>query len=133
MVKNRDFIKSQKILRLSTIDSQGNPHIIPVWFDYINGKFYIGTNTRTVKARNIKKNPKVSFCIDVGIKSPNIFGIMGIGRARLILEDKHVQLLAKKILRRYFKSLKNKSARQLLSYTDCIIEIIPKKLTSWKF
>ena len=132
-MKNNDFIKSQKILRLATIDSKGNPHIIPVWYDYINGKFYIGTNTRTTKARNIRKNPRVSFCIDVGIKSPDIFGIMGIGRARLILEDKHVQLVAKKILRRYFKSLKNKSAQQLLNDTDCIIEIIPKKLTSWKF
>jgi general stress protein 26 len=130
---NSDFIRSQKILRLATIDSQGNPHIIPVWYDYINGKFYIGTNTRTMKARNIKKNPRVSFCVDVGIKSPDIFGIMGIGRARLILENKRVQLVAKKILLRYFKSLKNKSTQQLLNDTDCIIEIIPKKLTSWKF
>lgn len=132
-MKNKDFIRSQRILRLATIDPQGNPHIIPVWYDYINGKFYIGTNTRTIKARNVKENPRVSFCIDVGIKSPDIFGIMGIGRARLILENKRVRLVAKKILLRYFKSLKNKSAQRLLNDTDCIIEIIPKKLTSWKF
>lgn len=132
-MKNSDFIKSQKILRLATIDPQGNPHIVPVWYDYINGKFYVGTNTRTVKAKNVRKNPKVSFCVDVGINSPDIFGIMGIGRARLILENKLVQSIAKKILRRYFKNLKNKSAQQLLKDTDCIIEIIPKKLTTWKF
>jgi len=132
-MKNNEFIKTQKILRLATIDSKGNPHIIPVWYDYINGKFYIGTNTRTTKARNIKKNPRVSFCIDVGIKSPDIFGTMGIGRAKLILENKRVKQVAKKILLRYFKSLKNKSAQQLLDDTDCIIEITPKKLTSWKF
>ena len=132
-MKNKEFIKTQKILRLASIDPNGNPHIVPVWYDYINGKFYIGTNTRTAKARNIKKNPRVSFCIDVGIKSPGIFGAMGIGRARLILENKRVQLVAKKILLRYFKSLKNKSAQQLLDDTNCIIEITPKKLTSWKF
>jgi general stress protein 26 len=132
-MKNEDFIKSQKILRLATIDPKGNLHVIPVWYDYVNGKFYIGTNTRTTKAKNVKKNPKVSFCIDIGIKSPDIFGIMGIGRARLILENRRVQLVAKKILLRYFKSLKNKSAQQLLDDTDCIIEITPKKLTSWKF
>ena len=132
-MKSKDFIKSQKILRLATIDPQGNPHIVPVWYDYINGKFYIGTNTRTKKAKNVKKNPKVSFLIDVGIKSPNIFGIMGIGIAKIIVENKRVQRVAKKILLRYFKSLKNISAQQLLNDTDCIIEIIPKKLTSWKF
>ena len=132
-MKNESFIKSQKILRLATIDHVGNPHIVPVWYDYINGKFYIGTNTRTTKAKNVKKNSKVSFCIDIGINSPDIFGIMGIGKAQLILENKHVKTIAKKILHRYFKSLKNKSAQHLLNDTDCIIEIAPKKLTSWKF
>jgi general stress protein 26 len=132
-MKNSDFIRSQKILRLATIDHQGNPHIVPVWYDCINGKFYVGTNTRTVKAKNVRNNPKVSFCVDRGINSPDIFGIMGIGRARLILENKRVQSIAKKILCRYFKSLKNKSAQQLLKDTDCVIEIIPKKLITWKF
>ncbi len=132
-MKDENFIKEQKILRIATIDDSGNPHIVPVWYSYINNKFYIGTNTKTTKAKNIKHNPKVSFCIDVGINSPEIFGIMGTGKARLILENKSVKLFARKILLRYFKSLKNKSAQYLLKDTNCVIEIVPKKMVSWKF
>lgn len=132
-MKVNDFIKTQKILRIATIDIKGNPHIVPVWYNYESDKFYIGTNTRTIKAKNVKQNPKVSFCIDVGINSPEIFGVMGIGRARLILEDNRVRSVAKKILLRYFKSLRNKSAQKLLKDTDCVIEIIPKKISTWKF
>lgn len=132
-MKAEDFIRTQKILRIATIDAKGNPHIVPVWYNYESDKFYIGTNTRTKKAKNVKQNTKVSFCIDTGINSPEIFGVMGIGKARLILENRHVKLVAKKILLRYFKSLKNKSAQQLLKDTDCIIEIMPKKITTWKF
>ena len=132
-MKYEKFIKNQKILRIATVDSRGNPHIVPVWYSYSSNKFYIGTNTRTVKARNVKCNPKISFCIDVGINSPEIFGVMGIGNARLIIEKRLVKSIAKKILRRYFKSLKNKSAQQLLNDTDCVIEIIPKKMSVWKF
>ena len=132
-MKSREFLKSQKMLRLATIDSSGNPHIVPVWYMYANEKFYIGTNTKTKKVRNIKKNPKVSFCVDTGIKSPYIFGVMGIGRAKLILKTDRVESLAKKIMLRYFKNLKNQSAQQLLNQTDCIIEIIPKKITDWKY
>lgn len=132
-MKVNDFIKTQKILRIATIDTRGNPHIVPVWYNYESDKFYIGTNTRTIKAKNVKQNPKVSFCIDVGINSPEIFGVMGIGKARLILEDNRVRAVAKKILLRYFKSLKNKSAQKLLKDTDCIIEITPKKTTTWEF
>lgn len=132
-MKDEKFILAQKILRIATVDPKGNPHIVPVWYSYASKKFYIGTNTRTVKAKNIKHNSKVSFCIDVGINSPGIFGVMGIGKAKLILENRRVKSIAKKILRRYFKNLENKSAQHLLRDTDCIIEIMPKKMTAWKF
>ncbi len=132
-MKNEKFLKSQKILRLATIDPFGDPHIVPVWYMYTNGKFYVGTNTKTQKAKNIKKNSKVSFCIDIGVRSPDIVGVMGTGRARIILKTNIVQSLARKIMLRYFKSLKNKSAQQLLGQTDCIIEIVPKKVTDWKY
>jgi hypothetical protein len=58
---------------------------------------------------------------------------MGIGKAKLLLEQKKVELLAKKILLRYFKNLKSQSAQQLLNETDCIIEIIPSRITIWKY
>ena len=38
-----------------------------------------------------------------------------------------VKTIAKKILLKYFKTLKNKSAKELLDDTDCVIEIIPQK------
>ncbi len=132
-MKGEKFIKTQKILRIATVDSNGNPHIVPVWYGYTGNKFYIGTNTRTAKAKHIRQNPRVSFCVDVGINAPNIFGVMGIGRAKLILDDKHVKSIAKKILLRYFKNLATRSAQSLLRDTDCIIEITPKKTTAWKF
>ncbi len=132
-MKTSEFLKSQKILRLATIDSKNNPHIVPVWYEFRNKKFYVGTNTRTMKAKNIKKNPKVSFCVDVGVKSPDIFGVMCIGKARLILERNQVSFIAKRILKRYFKNLKVKSDQELLDDTNCIIEILPRKTTVWKF
>jgi nitroimidazol reductase NimA-like FMN-containing flavoprotein (pyridoxamine 5'-phosphate oxidase superfamily) len=132
-MKSREFFKSQKILRLATISPSGSPHIVPVWYRYTNGKFYVGTNTRTEKAKNIKNNSRVSFCIDTGIRSPDIFGVMGVGRARLIVKPNRVQHLAEKILLRYFASMKNQSAQKLLEQTDCIIEIIPKKTRTWKY
>jgi len=131
-MKKAEFIKSQKILRLASVDKKGSPHIVPVWYLYKNGNFYVGTNTSTKKAKNVRKNPKVSFCIDLGVHSP-IIGVMGIGNAKLILRKNDVSRIAKKILLRYFKRLNNKSAQELLSQTDCIIEIIPKKITAWKF
>jgi len=133
MNKRDEFLKSQKVLRLATIDKNKTPHIAPVWYMYSRKKIYIGTNTRTKKAKNTKRNKHVGFCVDVGINAPNIYGVMGQGDANLILENNKVKIIAKKILLKYFKTLENKSAKELLEDTDCIIEIIPKKFSVWSY
>ncbi len=133
MNKKDEFLKSQKILRLATIGKNKTPHIVPVWYIYDRKKIYIGTNTKTQKAKNVKKNKRTSYCVDVGINAPNIYGVMGQGNANLILEEKKVEIIAKKILLRYFKTLNNKSAKELLADTDCIIEIIPEKTSVWNY
>jgi hypothetical protein len=58
---------------------------------------------------------------------------MGKGTAKLIKEKNKVLRIEKRILLRYFKTLNNKSARELIDDTDCIIEIVPKKYSVWKY
>ena len=133
MSKLIKFLKKEKILHLATIDDQNRPHIVPVWYLYSARKIYVGTNTRTQKVKNIKVHKKVSFCVDVGINAPDIFGVMGKGTAKLLKEKLTVNKIAKKILLRYFKSLENKSSKELLEDTNCIIEILPKEFSNWKY
>ena len=133
MNKRDEFLKIQKILRLSTIDKSNFPHITPVWYMFNDEKIYIGTNTKNQKIKNIEKNNHVSFCVDVGVNSPDIYGVMGQGIANIILELPKVRTIAEKILLKYFKTLENKSAKELLEDTNCIIEIIPQKYSKWNY
>ena len=133
MNKRDEFLKTQKILRLSTIGKNNFPHITPVWYMFSGKKIYIGTDTKSQKIKNIQKNNHVSFCVDVGVNSPDIYGVMGQGIANLILEMPKTKTIAKKILLKYFKTLENESAKKLLDDTDCIIEIIPQKISTWNY
>ena len=58
---------------------------------------------------------------------------MSKGIANIIVEMPKTKTIAKKILLKYFKTLENKSAKQLLEDTDCIIEIIPEKFSIWSY
>ena len=126
MLKRDEFLKKQKVLRLATLDKNGNPHVVPVWYLFNSKKLYIGTNSKTEKAKNVKNNSKVSFCVDVGINSPDIFGVMGRGDTKLIMEKNKVSRIEKTILLRYFKTLNNKSAKELL-------EITPNEYSVWEY
>ena len=69
----------------------------------------------------------------MGVNSPDIYGVMGQGIANIISEMPKTKTIAKKILLKYFKTLENESAKKLLDDTDCIIEIIPQKISVWDY
>ncbi len=58
---------------------------------------------------------------------------MSKGTASIIVEMPKTKTIAKKILLKYFKTMENKSAKELLDDTDCIIEIIPEKFSIWSY
>ena len=127
------FLKEQKILRLSTIDPNGIPHVVPVWYRYDKKKIQIGTNSKTIKIKNLEKNRNVAFCVDIGVNAPDIYGVMGSGKAKLRDDKDIVSKIAKEILSRYFEDINNKSAQELLEDTDRIIEIIPERISKWHY
>ena len=127
------FLRDQKILRLATVGARGVPHVVPVWYLYSGKKFYVGTNSRTVKAKNVHRSGRAAFCVDEGINSP-IRGVAGHGRARLIQDGGTVRRLATRILQRYFETILDDSAQELLEDTDCIIEIVPEgAFSKWRY
>lgn len=131
MSRQDEFLESQKILRLSTILPDGTPHIVPVWYIYMDKKLYVGTNTTTTKAKNIARDGRVGFCIDEGVRSP-IYGVAGSGTADLISDPAEIKEIAVKILHRYMGTI-DESGQEILDNTDCIIRITPTKTTEWSY
>ena len=133
MVRRDEFLRSQKILRLATAGPDRTPHIVPVWYLYSAKKFYIGTSTKTRKAKNVAGNGRVSICVDDGVDAPGIYGVMGQGNAVTITDASKVRRLAVKILSKYSIPLEGRSAKELLDATDCIIEVVPDRLVTWSY
>jgi len=50
--------------KISTIRSDGRPHIVPILFIWENKKIFFLTLGTSIKAKNIINNSKVSFCTD---------------------------------------------------------------------
>ena len=119
-----------RVLRLAT-SGPGGPHVVPVWYMHEGGAVYVGTGSKTEKARNVERDPRVSFCVDEGVMPP-IRGLMWRGRAELIRRPESDEL-AKRILLRYYDSLESGAAKELLEDTDCVIRIRPEKTSEWKY
>jgi PPOX class probable F420-dependent enzyme len=51
---------------LATVRPGGRPHLVPVWFVVEGGRWYICTAPESVKARNLRANPRVALALEDG-------------------------------------------------------------------
>jgi len=50
--------------KLATVREDGRPHLAPIWFDMDGEVIVFMTNENTVKGRNIRRDSRVSLCVD---------------------------------------------------------------------
>ncbi len=51
--------------KLGTINEDGTPHIVPIWFILDDeGNIVFNTGNKSVKAKNIRRDNRVRFCVD---------------------------------------------------------------------
>ena len=51
--------------KLATVRADGRPHVAPVWYVLDDdGSIVFNTGEATVKGRNLRRDPRASFCVD---------------------------------------------------------------------
>jgi PPOX class probable F420-dependent enzyme len=61
------FLKTlpARTAKLATVRADGRPHIAPVWYAVDDdGSLVFTTGESTVKGRNLRRDPRVSLCVD---------------------------------------------------------------------
>jgi len=112
------FILSRDICRLSTISSNGWPHVVPVGYVYLRGKFYIPTDRRAKKVGNLVKNQNATVVVD---DERLEHGVM-IECGSRVLEGNKAQPH-----REYMRKVK----RWQNDETNAVIELTPRRKASW--
>ncbi|TAH52506.1 MAG: pyridoxamine 5'-phosphate oxidase [Chloroflexota bacterium] len=59
-------LENARNLWLATVRPNGAPHLVPIWFVWLDEKAYLCTALDSVKARNIRQNPRVAFALEDG-------------------------------------------------------------------
>lgn len=57
------FLKGRHVAVLATIGADGRPVLTPIWYLYIDGKMLMRTGTDSAKVANIRRDPRVTVCV----------------------------------------------------------------------
>ena len=67
-------LRIEQNIWLATVRLNGHPHLVPIWFVWVNQRIYICTGSDSVKARNVLGNPHVSVSLENGTQPVVIEG-----------------------------------------------------------
>ncbi|HLI08028.1 MAG TPA: pyridoxamine 5'-phosphate oxidase family protein [Ktedonobacteraceae bacterium] len=58
------LLTGTRTAKVATVRADGRPHVAPVWFLLDDDSIVFTTWHTTVKAKNIRRDPRVCLCID---------------------------------------------------------------------
>ncbi|HZS86177.1 MAG TPA: PPOX class F420-dependent oxidoreductase [Chloroflexota bacterium] len=75
------FWREPNLAKLATINADGTPHLAPIWYLYDGRHLLMATRPDSRKVRNIRRDPRVTVCIDR--PTPPYAGVLVQGTAAL--------------------------------------------------
>lgn len=127
------FMRREHIAAFCTVDAKNKPHVVPMFFTYVSGKVYVHTDRKSVKVRNLLKNPNVAIEIHGGDYGEEAVVIRG--QARIVPEDEFV-IQTQEHMRKYHIELdeqgKDGVGVALFDNTvRCVVEVSVERLLFW--
>lgn len=95
----RSLLEGRYYATLATQDSDGTPHLTPVWYVFRDERLYVGAASTSRKVRNALARPSASLVVDVR-KPGSERWVCGLGPVNLLRGDESREINAV-ILGRY--------------------------------
>jgi nitroimidazol reductase NimA-like FMN-containing flavoprotein (pyridoxamine 5'-phosphate oxidase superfamily) len=127
------FLHRERVAAFCTVDSEHRPHVVPVFFTYNDGKVYVQTDRKSVKAHNLLTNPNVAVAVYSGDFGEEAVIIRG--QARILSGDEFLRRTQEHIYK--YQLRLDEQGRDMLgiplfdSTVRCVIEITAKRLIFW--
>ena len=139
------FLNEEDTGRISSIDEQGFPQIIPMNFVFLNDSVYMHSHIRGEKIENIKRNSKVGFEVDRNLEFlPSYFSdpvdasladtlyisVVIKGEALLVENNDEKVLALNGLMKKYQPEGRYKPMDKDMDVLDAtaVIKIIPKEM-----
>ena len=80
----RRMFASLPTVAVATIDADGSPHVVPLWFVWLDDAVYVSTRREGRTWANALADPRVALSIDLGRSWVELAGVEVRGRAECL-------------------------------------------------
>jgi PPOX class probable F420-dependent enzyme len=118
--------------KVSTINKDGSSHVTPIWYILDeNNHITFTTYSKSVKGKNLIRDPRISFCVDDQV--PPFSFVIVYGIAEVISKSSDLLTWTTKIAERYMgKNLSDEYGKRNAVEGELLIKVIPTKTIGQK-
>jgi PPOX class probable F420-dependent enzyme len=127
------FLAAQRMLHVATINRDGTPHLVPMYFLVVGGAVTFWTYTRSQKIRNLERDPRITVMAEDGDGYFDLRGVQIRGRAHLTADPALVTAFGELVHARYFGPLDD-GARAYVAHSAAKrtrVTVEPLTVVSW--
>jgi PPOX class probable F420-dependent enzyme len=85
-----ELLRSARILQVASINADGRPHLVPMWFDFDDeGLLVFTTYGTSQKVRNLERDPRITVLAEAGDAYDQLRGVSYDATAEVV-RDPHV-------------------------------------------
>ncbi|MFN3216321.1 MAG: PPOX class F420-dependent oxidoreductase [Acidimicrobiales bacterium] len=79
-----EFLDQQRTITMATIGPSGMPHLVAMWYGFIDGVIYFETKAKSQKVANLRRDPRITCSAEAGHTYDQLRGVSVEGTATII-------------------------------------------------
>lgn len=117
---------------LGTVNPDGRPHVVPLWFSFDGERFLMPSGSTTRKVRNVEATARARVLVSAPPETTEQTGwVAADGSARIARGDEAIQLNASAVSRYVSEEGRDDYEKTFGPLTDVTIVLTPERWQTW--
>jgi PPOX class probable F420-dependent enzyme len=95
------YLAGRRVMNVATIGPDGQPHLVAMWYGFVDGLPAFWTYGRSQKVKNIERDPRITCLVESGDTYDELRGVELVGRAEVRADHDTVMALGRDVYERY--------------------------------
>jgi PPOX class probable F420-dependent enzyme len=129
----REFLAAGRDLQVASINADGTPHLVTMWYAMRDGEVAFWTYAKSQKVVNLRRDPRLSVLVASGEVYEQLKGVSIVGRAEVVDDSEEVLGYGEAVYERYWGPLNDTVLEgvKAMSAKRVVILVKPEKILSW--
>ena len=95
------FVERSRTASMATLGPTGAPHVVAMWYAVLDGGIWFETKSRSQKAQNLRRDPRITCLIEDGLTYDTLRGVSLEGRGEIVEDPELLWRVGVSVWERY--------------------------------